>query len=262
MMYNNKLVASVKVGGKIMREDGETVYLPFGSEYSLLLKNLNTRKALVKVEIDGEDVTGGGLIISPNQTVDFERYILDNNLDTGPKFRFIEKTEGISQHRGDKIEDGLVRVVYQFEAASLYTTTWITNTNVYGGTLRGSSGDFDGGHSFYNANVGCSLGTNSVDGIAKGSVTSNLTHDANVNDAGITTKGSDSDQKFSIGSIGTLETVEHAIVLNLKGQVGQHVVQRPVTVQVRFKCDICGKSNIPSGNKFCPQCGTNLTVKY
>lgn len=253
MMYNNKLVASVKCGGKIMREDGETVYLPFGSEYSLLLKNLNTRKALVKVEIDGEDVTGGGLIISPNQTVDFERYILDGNLDAGPKFKFIEMTGRISDHRGEDVSDGIVRVTYQFEAPPTYTHTYYTNTwntplggnNVYGVGMRGMS-------------VGASIGTTSIDGEVQTS--------GNVlppqSDKGITTKGSESDQKFSYGNIGTLEATEHVICLQLKGQVGEHVVQRPVAVQVKFKCDVCGKGNIPSGNKFCPECGTNLTVKW
>ena len=256
MMYNNKLVASVKVGGKIMREDGETVYLPFGSEYSLLLKNLNSRKAQVKIEIDGEEVTGGGLLISPNQTVDLERFILNNNLNEGPKFKFIEKTERISDHRGDRIEDGIMRISYQFEAPPTYYTMNY-HTNVYGGTLRGSS-DWSGGHSFLNnvgGSVGSSIGTTSlgdVDGLtSKG-----------VSDAGITTKGSESTQQFTNGYIGALESTEHVICLQLKGQVGEHIVQAPVTVMVKFKCDVCGKGNIPSGNKFCPECGTNLTAKY
>lgn len=247
MMYNNKLVASVKVGGKIMREDGETVYIPFGSEYSLLLKNLNTRKALVKVEIDGEEVTGG-LLISPNQTVDFERYILDGNLDTGPKFKFIEKTEGISQHRGDRVEDGLVRVTYKFEKQwepVYYTSNWYPP--VYGSGVT---------NTFYNStSVGSSLCSNPFD-------ISKKTCDSAVCDTGITTKGSDSNQKFQYGSIGTLETTEYAIVLQLKGQIGQHVVQQPVTVRRRIRCDVCGKNNLIVNNKFCPECGTNLTDKW
>ena len=41
MMYHKKLVASIRTNGKILREFKDTVYLPFGSEYSILLKNLN-----------------------------------------------------------------------------------------------------------------------------------------------------------------------------------------------------------------------------
>ena len=44
MVYNEKLVASVKCNGKVLREDKDTVYLPFGSEYSILLKNMNITK--------------------------------------------------------------------------------------------------------------------------------------------------------------------------------------------------------------------------
>ena len=54
-MYNNQLVASLKANGKILREFKDTVYIPFGSEYSFLLKNLNTTRALVNVFIDGEE---------------------------------------------------------------------------------------------------------------------------------------------------------------------------------------------------------------
>jgi hypothetical protein len=254
MMYNNKLVASVKVGGKVLREHDDTVMLPFGSEYSLLLKNLNSRKAQVKIEIDGEDVTGGGLLISPNQTIDLERFILDGNLSEGPKFKFIEKTEKISDYRGDRIEDGIMRISYQFEAAPTYYTKSCPTT-VYGGTFRSTS-DWSGHAYLNNISVGGSINTTSLGDTFDGIVSEPQS------DAGITTKGSSSDQKFQHGYIGALESMEHVICLQLKGQIGEHIVQAPVAVKVKFKCDVCGKGNIPSGNKFCPECGTNLTDKY
>jgi hypothetical protein len=43
------------------------VTLPFGSDYSLKLKNLESRKALVSVSIDGQDVLNGKqLIVAPD----------------------------------------------------------------------------------------------------------------------------------------------------------------------------------------------------
>ena len=39
MMYLQKLAVAVKVNGKVLREVGDTVYIPFGSEYSILIKN-------------------------------------------------------------------------------------------------------------------------------------------------------------------------------------------------------------------------------
>jgi len=74
-MYNNKFVASIKCCGKILREDGETVYLPFGSEYSILLKNLETRTAAARIAIDGEDVLDEHmLLVPPYETVELEGF--------------------------------------------------------------------------------------------------------------------------------------------------------------------------------------------
>jgi hypothetical protein len=49
MMYHQKLVASIKANNKILREFKDTVYVPFASEYSILIKNLNTVRAVVNV---------------------------------------------------------------------------------------------------------------------------------------------------------------------------------------------------------------------
>ena len=59
MMYNQKLVASIKANGKILREFKDQVYVPFSSEYSVLLKNINTVRAIVNVFIDGTNVVPG-----------------------------------------------------------------------------------------------------------------------------------------------------------------------------------------------------------
>ena len=115
-MYQSKLVASLKANGKILREFKDTVYIPFGSEYSFLLKNLNTTRALVNVFIDGEDMTPGGLVLNAGQEVDLERSIKGGNLKEGNRFKFIERTSAIEDGpRGVKLEDGLVRIEFQFE---------------------------------------------------------------------------------------------------------------------------------------------------
>lgn len=115
-MYESKLVASLKANGKILREFKDTVYIPFGSEYSFLLKNLNTVRALVNVFIDGEDMTPGGLVLNAGQEVDLERSIKGGNLKEGNRFKFIERTSAIEDGpRGVKLEDGLVRIEFQFE---------------------------------------------------------------------------------------------------------------------------------------------------
>ena len=112
MTYSNKFAVAVKTNGKIMREYGTEVFIPFGTEYSLLLKNLNSRKAVTQISIDGKDI-GHRVIINANDSVEIERFI--DELDKGYKFRFIEKTKEISDYRGDKIDDGIIRIEYWFE---------------------------------------------------------------------------------------------------------------------------------------------------
>jgi hypothetical protein len=130
MMYQSKLVASLKANGKILREFKDTVYIPFGSEYSFLIKNLNTTRALVNVFIDGENVIEGGLVINAGQEVDLERYVKAGSLNAGNKFKFIERTGAVEEHRGVKLEDGLVRIEFQYEKHPLQD--WFTMNRGFG----------------------------------------------------------------------------------------------------------------------------------
>ena len=145
MMYNNKLVASLKANGKILREFKDTVYIPFGSEYSFLIKNLHTTRALINVFIDGDNVVPGGLVLDAGKEIDLERYVRNGNLTEGNRFKFIERTEGIEQHRGAKLEDGLVRIEFQFEAALqarsnlVWSTPRVVHDHYYNGLKVGTS---------------------------------------------------------------------------------------------------------------------------
>jgi hypothetical protein len=114
MMYSNGLVAVVKSNGKILRENKDEAYLPFGSEYSILIKNLETRKVLVKISIDGADVLdGNSIIINPNSETELEGFM--NGSIAKNRFKFIQKTKEISDFRGDRVDDGIIRIEYKFE---------------------------------------------------------------------------------------------------------------------------------------------------
>ena len=246
MMYESKLAAAIKVNGKVLREFKDTVHIPFGSEYTILLKNLNTTRAVVHVFIDGDDTVPGGLVIDPGREVDLERWIKNGNLTEGNKFKFIERTGSVEQHRGIGIEDGLVRVEFQFELPSrpiMWNTTHVGG-QIYpqGGILRGSAADWVG---------------------PAGSVTCAASYDATsvnsahslLNDVGITVPGSRSDQKFQTTYVGTLESTKHSMVFKLFGGT----VPKPITVKHKPKCVTCGKQN-KAISKFCTECGTALEL--
>ena len=116
MTYSHQFATAIKVDGNILREQAGAVAIPFGSEYSIYLKNMSSVRALAKVEIDGQDVTEGlSLVLNPNGSMDLERYVRNGNRNCGNRFKFVRKTERIEKHRGNRAEDGLVRIEYRFE---------------------------------------------------------------------------------------------------------------------------------------------------
>ena len=265
MMFNEKLVASIKSKGKVLREFKDTVYIPFASEYSILIKNINTARALVNVFIDGENAVPGGLVINPGQSIDLERWIKNGNLSEGNKFKFIERTANIENGpRGIKLEDGLIRIEYQFElprpVINISNLQW--NTPYYGtNTMRGvkmsgvsgSTGDWAGPA----GSVTCSASLNSV---ATDSFNVTASGASFQNETGITVPGSKSTQTFQTTSIGTLDLQKHNIVLKLVGDLGDNKpVTKPITVAHKPKCVTCGKQN-KAHAKFCSECGTALEI--
>jgi hypothetical protein len=257
-MYNQKFVVAIKANGQILREFGDIVKLPFGTEFSILLKNLNTVKALASVQIDGTNVTENHkIVIHPNTDFELTRFINNGNLQQGNSFKFIERTDNVAQFRGVKLDDGIVRVEFQFEKISPYNPVTISNPwgNHYRGILSKStfasnsaSDGLLGGPAIsnYSANV------NTVN-------TSQISRDSVDNDIGITVPGSISYQQFNIVSNFDVESYKHVIILKLVGIHANNVVTQPITVHTKTKCISCGRNN-KANSKFCSNCGTSLIL--
>ena len=269
-MYGNKVAAAIKVNGKVLREFKDTVYIPFGSEYSILVKNLNSVRAVVNIYLDGENVVPGGLVIDPGREVDLERWIKNNNLSEGNRFKFIERTQAIEDGpRGIKLEDGLIRIEHQFEiprpVINISNHTW--NTQPYsgisgsynvGGMMRGV--DFSAGEAM---KASAASATNAT--LQSMNITaSGASHDGMAtmdwNDVGITVPGSKSEQKFQTVTMGALEAQSHTMVIKLLGELANNKpVLKPVTVKAKPKCVTCGHQNKAQA-KYCVECGTALEI--
>ena len=239
MMYGNKLAAAIKVDGKVLREFKDTVHIPFGSEYAITIKNLHTTRAVVSVYIDGDNMVPGGLVLNAGQSIDLERSIRNNNLTEGNKFKFIERTGQIENHRGIGIEDGLVRIEYQFELPAVVPqwSSILRDVNRGWITASGASG------ATYSSVSPTSASLNSV----------NVSQ--SFNDAGITVPGSKSTQSFSTTYVGAMESTTHNLVFKLFGGT----MPKPITVKHKPKCVTCGKQNKATA-KFCTECGTALEL--
>lgn len=278
VMYNNKLVASIKVSGKVLREFGEAVKLPFGSEYSIFLKNLNSLRAIVRISIDGEDVAGD-LVINANSSLDLERFIRNGNLDKGNKFKFIERTSKIEDHRGIQSEDGLIRVEYEFEKEPVKVVHEYVQRHYYPyyydylnwpsylpkDNVWMNSGIFGaiGGGTLSASSVKTAVAQNSISLNAFRSTDTMSFNSASLesfNDAGITVPGSISEQKFTTVSGFATDGIKHVMVLRLLGENPEgKKITAPVTVKTKQKCPTCGTVN-KATSKFCKECGTNLEI--
>jgi len=288
MTFKDQFVVEVKCRGKILRVQDDIVRLPFGSEYSLYLKNLNSRKASVKISIDGEDVLDyQSLILQPNSSTELEGFL--RGTITTNRFKFINKTKEISDHRGDKIDDGIIRVEFAYEKAKPirkviledhhhhdhhhhhhgHHTYWNYNdwfsgdsTVKYGSSVSGSSGDGIRGMAESNVTMD-SLGDSPIQAAYHvNSMTEVNSLGAEslgqpLDDEGITVKGSECNQSFRYGEIGELEQGE-VITIRLKGITGTSTpIQQPITVKTKLECPTCGRTS-KSSAKFCDNCGTFL----
>ena len=262
MVYSSQFVAVVKCDDKILREKDGIVFLEFGKEYSIMLKNLNSRKASVKVSIDGQDILfGKSILLNGNETQTLTRFVKD--LDKGHKFKFIRKTQQISDYRGDKIDDGIIQIIYTFEEMKPITITtnhynwvnpwqpyptgpWVTYTSTIGGSGRGSSC----------GNMTADSNPN-LNNVAMACCSEPKDFSKPLLNEGITTKGSISSQKFSYGQINELEENSHVIIIRLKGYHNGKQVEKPLMVKESLVCEVCGTKN-RSSHKCCSECGSAL----
>ena len=246
-MYKNNLVVTIKHNNKILREHGSEVRLPFGSEYSIFIKNLESRKVSINVSIDGEDVLDNkSILIEPNSSMELDGFM--DGMSAKNRFRFIKKTKQISDYRGDRIDDGLVRVEFAYEKIS----SWFGSTRYPFYSYNTYYSDWDGA---YGSARYCSS-----DAGFTGRIDSDVLLSANMLpeiEDGITVKGEEIDQKFIHGCIGELEDSQ-VMVIHLCGEkVNGTVVSKPITVKTRIRCKTCGVLS-KSSAKFCSNCGTFL----
>ena len=253
MMYNSKFILCVKQNNKILREEKDSVLLPFGSEYTLLLKNLESKKALVKITIDGEDVLDGqGLIIQSYSTSEVKGFLQGSCAKKA--FKFIEKTQEISNFRGDRIDDSLIRVEVYFEKVLpacetiIWYNTHSSNYPNYTGAIKNINTNYNNSCSYDRTIESLSLNQN---------IPCMTTMEV-MSEDGITVKGSEINQNFSYGVIGDLEHESIVLVLKLKGHKENKRVQKITTVSEKKICPICGKKHKMNSN-FCSRCGTNIS---
>ena len=266
-MYSNKLAVAIKHAGSVLREHGDKVLIPFGSEYSLQFHNLNTVKCLVSIEIDGKNISPGrAFVVEPGISVDVERFVAGDNLESGQRFKFIERTAAISAHRGNKVQDGLVKIQFEFARPTPPPPLYVPFDEREFNRARGiGAGSFDS-LGKYAGSMGAAdqsaeaAGDTWMDSEQQRSYKGLIAKSAVAKSAvGITVGGSVSNQRFEAGAPVQTDGITHTMVFQLCGEIAEKKIEQPVTVKTRITCPTCGIKN-PSAAKFCSECGTGLIL--
>jgi hypothetical protein len=290
-MYKNNFAASIKVYDSFIKESvpGE-VTIPFGSEYTIYMRNRDSRDVKVNVSIDGVDVLdGSSLIIHGNSFAELRGFMKKNRIIN--RFKFIQKSKkNMKKHnRVDEFDDGTIRIEYQFtkkieEKNILNTITtlgcwrpwWIdsrdypfiyTSSNTkFGSTYSNSSIFYENvnGKESYSTTFQNSTGENfsfksdsppqsmiAFAGMDSSEAIKQLSSPKE--DEGITVKGSKLNEKLKESWIGELESHKEVIVLILKGVNCSDSEKE----EVNLFCKRCGAEVDPKDN-YCGSCGNKL----
>jgi len=293
MVYSSKFVICLLINGKIQKDrKNGTVVIPFGSEYAIRLRNKHKRRAVAKIYIDGENVSGGGYVVPANDYVDIERH---NNKDRAFKFVDLDSEEAYDAGKNgdnDDKEKGTIEVHFFLEEERQwdyvqpvipvipvtpvkppynpspwykqqpwYTDgTWNTCDHSvespvnYGGGTMSSNMPSSSNMSLNADSMECSAST------FKSATRRGMSHSVppapseNLED-GCTVEGNNTGQKFTSTWI---NTESHAVILKLFLQGYQ--TDDPVYVHEKKKteikyCENCGAKRKGKKAKFCSNCG-------
>jgi hypothetical protein len=201
-------------------------------------------RAIVNIFIDGENIVLGGLIVNPGQTIDLERSIKNDNMNEGNRFKFVEFTDKIENHRGKKLEDGIVRIEYQFEHPQVSDSgkeqlLWDNNIP----WINNKTYPTDNYKLYPYLRSGC--------------ITTSGT--SLQNNVGITVPGAKSTQQFTKSGSFVLNSQKYSIVLKLLGKIDDEKIIEPVLTKTNQRCTTCNHLNKIT-SKFCSECGTALKV--
>jgi hypothetical protein len=261
MTHHNDFILALKYQGKVLRESNGKVFLPFNSEYSLLLKNNRSYRAMAQVFIDGMDVSDGReFVIDPHSNMEIERFLLDGNFDKGNKFKFVK-----SDHKDvvdpSSSDNGIVKVIF-WEEQSVSKVEYVPYYPYYPSQYQYYTYPQFHYPPLYDTHttIRSNSMSNSVGG--GGTESSSFTHSSTSvcthygEETGATIEGDESSQHFN-----TVWTMDKNYSTETVLQLQIVPTQKPVTVQGTRRSH-CPKCNYKIKNSwtvhFCPHCGTRL----
>jgi hypothetical protein len=230
---------------RLKHYSGDTVYLKDNTHFEIELYNPKQLKVLAKIQINGQSVSGNGIILRPGERVFLERWI-----DTPQKFLFeTYQVEDSNESRNAIAKNGKVIVEFYDETIFLTGGTFSTSTVLLtdsptwtnrSGFAPLNDGNFVYGGSTVNYCSMTSIGANA-------SVAGSL-------ETGRVEKGESSNQILVTDSTAFNHVYNSKVELRILPES-----QKPVEVkEIRNYCTECGTRMKAKSWKFCPSCGTKI----
>ena len=253
-----------KAKKRIKQNLGE-VYLSDGDEYEIELFNPTQDVILAKIKLDGNYISGGGIVLRRGERVFLERF-----LDSPNKFKFSTyEVNGKNQEVQEAIaNNGNVEVEFYSEyQPTIPNRTLYGNGLVYNGssttthTINGNPITFTttGGTNFVSSTL--TSGTANVSTFYNHSLSKseNVLRKAHLTDrkveTGTTEMGSGSEQTFQH----TNKTFNSFAFYNVSWKILPKSQKQYTAEEVSVNyCGNCGAKRKKSSFKFCPHCGTQF----
>lgn len=250
---------------KVYKKDGNmpTYYLQKGQEFQIELFNPTTNVILAKIELNGNQISQGGLVLNPGERVFLDRYI-----DVAKKFLFDTYEVSNTQEVKEAIKNnGDFKVSFYRESQPYFTTSNI-NTGTYmvstydtliGTTYTTNNSNINYGSLTSGLNLVNTSSSNSCE-VSNNNISFNQSKPTRLKksisksvETGRVERGSDSKQKMTtvnkLFDFYAFHTIEYKLL---------PISQKINTVNdIKFKvyCTNCG-SKLNKGHKFCGHCGT------
>ena len=260
---------------KRLKQVGQNVYLKNGDEFQLELFNPSTNTVLSKIKLDGNYISGGGIVLKPGQRIFLERY-----LDDARKFKFeTYEVDGTSNEVLDAISGNGDVVIDFFDE---YKQPVWTNNISYGGSFGGPTYSTNTGGSFQppthttntggvtfttNGFAGSTTGTASYSTLTAGISSAMFnTSSGNLNisgkkevtmdslETGRVEKGGKSDQSFQTVN----KSFNHYACSTSIWKILPVSQKQYDNKDLKVYCGNCGKKRKKDSDKFCSSCGTKF----
>lgn len=265
--------AHITTGKQRLKQNGSNVYLNNGEEFEVEIFNPKSNSVLAKIKINGNYLSGGGIIVRPGQRVFLERY-----LNEARKFKFeVYEVNSSSKEVQEAIKNN-GEVIVEFYDENVYfnnptitlagtnstwTQDWYGDINI---TTTGGNNKITWGENakYYNTNVNLTSNSNTFTNYS--SSINNVDYNTSQNlkkslqtdrfkETGRIEKGSDSKQEFE-----SVDMDFNVYPSNYSTWRILPLSEKPFTakeVNVLY-CGNCGIRRKKDTHKFCPHCGTKF----